>query len=123
MSGLRVFLIEDNAPLAVPTKRLLESEGIVVVAILTTVAAALKSLDEASVDVAVLDTNLKGESAEPVVDKLRAKGVPFVIISGYARDQIGAWRGDAPIVKKPFTIEELAHEIRRCAAPPNPPHR
>ena len=44
-------------------------------------------MGETGCDVAVLDVNLGNETAEPVARELRARGTPFVVLSGYSSEQ------------------------------------
>ena len=44
---------------------------------------ALSLLDGEQPDFALLDVDLKGEHAGPVAAALQARGVPFVLITGY----------------------------------------
>ena len=48
-------------------------------------AAARELLDgETSIDAAMMDVHIRGERVFPLCDVLEAKGVPFVLTSGYA---------------------------------------
>jgi hypothetical protein len=56
---------------------------------------------------------LGGHSAAPVAEALRARGMPFVLVTGYGVPPEPALRA-APCVGKPFQIEELVHAAARA---------
>ena len=56
----------------------------------------------------VLDCKLHGLSVEPMATALAARGVPFLFATGYGDNQ-GAPEGfDAPIVRKPYDVGQIA---------------
>ena len=71
-------------------------------------------------DLAIIDANLKGDSAEPIAQRLREMGIPYVVMSGYLKEQIGPWVADKKIIRKPFLIEELIEEIESASNPDQP---
>ena len=84
----------------------------------TTVAAALRLLDGAAPDVALLDVNLRGEPVTPVAEALRARGVPFVLVSAYDRAQLTAEvLAGAPNVGKPTNVRRLLAALARAVSP------
>lgn len=70
-------------------------------------------LDAVSASGAILDANLSGQSAKPIIDHLDAKGLPYIIVSGYMRDQLEFVRDDVALIGKPFSMIELTETIRR----------
>ena len=90
----------------------LTSAGYEVVGLATSVAKALRL--EPRCDVAVLDVNLGGETCEPVAQKLRASGKPFVVLTGYSADNLLSTFGDAPILRKPPRTDDLLVALRGC---------
>ena len=61
----------------------------------------------APIDVAVLDLNLDGEPAYPIVDALRARGVPIVFCTGYGETGLRASDQGSPVLRKPYRAAEL----------------
>jgi DNA-binding response OmpR family regulator len=112
----RVLVVEDESLIALLLAEQLESEGFEVVGPATTVAKALRLLDKESCDLALLDIRLGAQSAEPVANALRARGTPFVTVSGYAPDQRAAAFEGAPMLVKPVRMKTLMTELRRCLA-------
>ena len=75
-----------------------------------TLARAFALIDATQIDVAVLDVNLNGVSAEPVFKRLSDLRIPTVLISGYSQSQRPGWV-TAPSLVKPFEAEELLKAI------------
>jgi len=118
----RVLLIEDNFVIALATRALLEDEGWEVTGPVASVAEALVAADDAW-DCAIVDLDLRGESAVPVAEALQARGCPFVLLSG-AVDGAGAASlgDDVPRLSKPVDPRRLLAALgaaqREPAQPP-----
>jgi CheY-like chemotaxis protein len=97
----RVLVVEDDALLALDIARQLADAGLEVVGPATSVAKALGLVGRIGCDVAVLDVNLGKETAEPVARELRARGTPFVVLSGYSSEQHPPGFRGAPVLSKP----------------------
>ena len=88
--------------------------GAVVVGSAPDVEEALR-LIEKPFDVAVLDANLNGQPVTPVAEILRQRGKPFIIATGYG--DAGAPEGfDAPVVRKPYNVNQIAAAIAEALA-------
>ena len=90
-----------------------------VVGVAGSVRKALGLVERRNCDVAVLDANLNGESAEPVATALRETGAPFVVISGYSGAQLPLALGGAPFIMKPYSSQELLSMLRLLAGQPS----
>ncbi len=67
----------------------------------------------------MLDVNLRGESVVPVVEALRQRGRPFVLISGYDRADLKTTFPDVPVLPKPFDASKLIAVLRQMVERPN----
>ena len=93
--------------LAVDLQETLTDAGFVVAGTAGKLGKALSLIETTECDVAIIDANLAGESASPAALALAARGVPFVILSGYSADQ---QRGDfagAQSLQKPCRPAKL----------------
>ena len=102
------MLIEDT----------LRAEGAVVAGMAATVAEARAMIEAAAsraerLDAAVVDLNLNGEPALPILVLLRAHGIPHVVATGYGETPDV---GDAPVLHKPFDEEALLRALRPLLA-------
>lgn len=113
LRGRRILVAEDEVLVALEVEQALRDAGAEPLGPYATVAAALAAA-EGSLDAAVLDVNLQGEIAAPVAARLRARGLPFLFMTGYGRlDLLPAELRGAPTLRKPVQREAL---IRRLAA-------
>jgi len=108
LSGRRVFIAEDETLIAFDIAYCLEFAGYEVVGPFADVSEALGALDTNSIDIALLDVNLRGAAVWPVAARLQAQGVPFVFLTGYASlDEFPPAFADVRRLDKPFVPEKL----------------
>ena len=103
----RVLVVEDDALLGLDIAEQLEDAGFEVIGPAISVAKAFRMMEEAGCDAAVLDVNLGKETAEAVAIELRARGTPFIVLSGYSSDQHPPGFHGAPSLAKPARPEDL----------------
>ena len=108
LEGLKVLVVEDNLLLAEVTKILLEDSGCQVVGPAGWLQRGLELAQDEALDGAVLDINLHGEMSFAIAEVMRARGVPFVFVTGYEDRSIVpmAYRS-APRLDKPVPDEHL----------------
>ena len=114
-SGLQdcaVMVVEDEFFQAADLASARGMAGARLVGPFATVEAALAALGRGvHVDVAILDTNLRGSAVTPVITALSLRAVPYVLATGYDRDMLPADWQAAPIFQKPFEISSLLEVI------------
>jgi len=101
MSSIRVLVVEDEALIAIDIAQHLIDAGFRVVGPATSVAKALELIAKNGCDVAVLDFNLRSETAEPIAHELQGRGTPFIFLSGISRERLPASIGNATLLAKP----------------------
>ena len=112
LAGLRILIVEDEFLLAMELEALLEQRGCMVLGPVSSVRHALAMLDGERPELALLDVNLKGERATPVAAALQARGVPFVLITGYSGPQLSEPElRDAPRIDKPVNCRALKRAV------------
>ena len=103
LPGRLVLVVEDEVLVAMDLELLLHQHGWRVLGPAATVAEALQLLAGQMPDAALLDVNLQGELVTPVAEQLRARGVPFVVVSAYpSPGRMAAALAGAPAVGKPI---------------------
>jgi len=117
----RVLVVEDEAILAIDIATHLTDAGFSVVGPATSVTKALTLIGEVGCDVAVLDVNLRDETAEPIASELRSRGTPFLFLSGVYRDQLPDWFDGAILLSKPARPAMLVAAVRQCVGKPTWP--
>lgn len=84
LSGKSILLVEDEFLLAIQLEELLQTLGGTVRGPFGKLDDALEAAQRDDFDLAILDINLSGTMVYPLADYLRARGVPFVFLSGYS---------------------------------------
>ena len=74
LAGLRVLVVEDEAPIAMLIEDMVQDMGCVVAGFAATVSEALKLVKNGGFDFALLDMNLGGAKVDAVADALAAGG-------------------------------------------------
>ena len=118
LAGRRVLVVEDEALVAMLLQDNLSELGCDVIASVARLADALAAVRDATeLDVAVLDVNLAGESSEPVAAELAARDIPFLVATGYG--ELRGWEHfrDAPMLHKPFGMEDLRQALGKALDP------
>ena len=112
LAGRRILVVEDDYFAMRDLCAGLAALDVVVVGPTPTVAEALAlAANEPRIDAAVLDVNLRGEKVYPVADALAARGVPFVLSTGYADDVIDPRFRAVPHCEKPVDMRAVGRAL------------
>ncbi|MDB5661656.1 MAG: domain S-box protein [Cypionkella sp.] len=112
--GRRVLIVEDEFLVAMDIEGTLMDAGCTVVGPAYSVAQALVVLSaEETVDIAIIDANLQGQSVTPILRELAKQNVPFVFATGYGREALPAEWQTSPLIAKPFTPSQLIETLDR----------
>lgn len=115
LQDLRVLVVENDEMSAALLQMQLVQSGALVVGLAATVAEALRLLEEAAPDVALLDYRLAhNETSEPVAAALAARGVPFVVATGMAAEQLPVAMQLGVLLIKPYLSAELSKALVRA---------
>lgn len=79
----RVLLVEDDFLVGLSIKAMLERLGFEVVGPVASLSNAVETINNESVDAAVLDINIVGGTSVPIAERLRALARPFFFVTGY----------------------------------------
>ncbi|TCF96656.1 response regulator [Paraburkholderia strydomiana] len=109
LEGQRVLVVEDDYMVAQAVMALLEDAGIHVVGPIGWVDEVLSFLGEHAdaFDCAVLDVDLHGETSYPVMDALAARGIRFVLTTGYGADALDSRYSHYARCEKPIDRDLL----------------
>lgn len=108
----RVLLVEDDWLIAADLAVTFREAGADVVGPAGSVADALAMLaDTPRLDGAVVDINLHGEMAWPVLDALAERGVPVVFATGYDAASIPDRYAGIPRCEKPVDPSKVARAL------------
>lgn len=106
-AGHPILVVEDEFLIALDIVAALENAGLQVAGPASTVRDALYAIESGPLRGALLDAHLGGESASRIADALIARRLPFAFVSGYGRESLPATHNKAPLVRKPFTDQEI----------------
>lgn len=109
----RVLLLEDEAAVSLLIEDMLEDLGCVVAACVARADQALAAVARERLDAAILDVNIGGGSSYEVADALKRQDVPFIFATGYGESGLLAAYRTAPVLQKPFAIEDLEAALAR----------
>lgn len=118
LKGLRILVAEGELLILLAIEGMLQEIGCEVVGPVATVEAAVSAIRQTDLDGALLDMSLHGERITPAAEALVARGVPFVLCTGYGKDPHDepAIR-DAPRLTKPFSFESLRAAMEEVFIP------
>lgn len=116
LHGLRVFLAEDEPLLLMELEESLGDMGCKVVGTASKVSETLEILASQEFDLAILDVRLRDSTIEPVGDALVARGIPFVIATGDSSLELLRRFPGAPVLNKPYSVEDLHQALLRLKA-------
>lgn len=103
--------------IAILLDEVLRSLGCIVVGPVAKLNAAERLAAEGVFDAAVLDINIRGGQVFPVAKILEARGIPYVLASGYSDWVLPDDMQGKPRLMKPFTLRELEHEVLLLCPP------
>jgi DNA-binding response OmpR family regulator len=103
----RFLVVEDEFMIAMLIEDYLSELGYEMAWQTDNIPEALQIIDTSDdIDGAILDMNLRGESAQPIAEALRAKQVPFCFMTGYGAGATTSFP-EAPVISKPFDMSIL----------------
>ncbi len=112
-----MLVVEDSFAVADALKWELASFGASKVALAANVEQAMRLLDAAEVDAALLDVNLAGESVLPVAERLEECGVPFVFVTGYSdTDMLDGRFTEVKCYQKPISAGQIVPDLTSMIA-------
>ena len=96
----RCVIVDDNRDFLDAATRLLEHQGINVLAVATSSAEGLRCVENLRPDVTLVDVNLGEESGFELVEKLHRSGsgdgIPAILISTHSEDDFAELISDSP---------------------------
>jgi CheY-like chemotaxis protein len=119
LAGRRVLVVEDEAMISALIEMILGEAGCSIVGPVATVQRALEIIESESFDAALLDVHVNGRDVYAVADVLSRRGIPFVLVSGFARRQLPPRYGDRPYVAKPFSPDTILTALDDAVADRN----
>jgi PAS domain S-box-containing protein len=118
LAGRRILVVEDEGLIAQEVAGIVAGAGGTAVGPAATLAEATRLAAIEALDGAVLDIRLGNRRVFAVADLLEDRGIPYLFCSGYGREADLEGRfTDAPILRKPFTRDQLLGELAGLLRP------
>jgi DNA-binding NtrC family response regulator len=114
--GLRVLVVEDEGIIAMLLEDMLAELGHDMVASAANIEDARNEASRRVIDLAILDVNLGRQSSHPLARDFNARGIPFILATGYGRKGLGEEWGDGVVLEKPFEVTALSAAIAESLA-------
>jgi DNA-binding response OmpR family regulator len=118
-SPLRCLIVEDQALIGMSLEAYLAEAGFEPVGPFATNAEALRSIEAAPPDLAILDVLLKDGPCTPLIRELRRTRVPFTIYSGMKPAMVPQDLADVPWLEKPVPRQDLIDTLSSLARRPS----
>ena len=114
---VRVLIVEDEPMIALDFEDVLIDAGFQIAGVVGKLEKAMALIESGVCDAAIVDANLAGVSASPAAIALAARGLPYIVTSGYSPEQM---KGDFPgaiYIQKPcrpaMLLQTLHHLLDR----------
>ena len=111
LQGQRILVVEDSPVVADASEDMLADLGCIVIGPTGNMAFALQLAEEEEIDGAIVDINIRGGKAFPVLRILERRGIPFILTSGYADWSMPPDWADRPRLAKPYTPNMLRESL------------
>lgn len=106
-----VLIVEDSWLLAAEVQQWLEDDGVEVVGLASNADEALDVVDRTQPGFALVDFNLGGELAGPLIEKLLLREMAVVVVTGYS--DVGATAANvAAVLRKPCKKRDVMDALR-----------
>ena len=97
----RILIIEDEPLIALSLEDVLTDAGFEIAGVAGKLDKALALIESGTCDAAIVDANLAGVSASPAAIALTARGLPYIMMSGYSKEQMQGEYPRAVFLSKP----------------------
>lgn len=111
-----VLVVEDEMLILMMIEDMLCDLGCRSIVTAASTQQALAEIQAHAFDVAMLDSNLNGESSDPVADALAARGVPFFFATGHKNGGAASSYPDRLVLNKPFSLDDIQASFRQVLA-------
>ena len=104
-------MVEDEPLIALDLAGLLERAGADVAPPVGTESEALRVIEQADFDGALLDANLHGRPVNAIAAALTLRNIPCVFITGYGREGLPSGFKTAAVLTKPVSDRQLLEAV------------
>jgi CheY-like chemotaxis protein len=116
LGGKSVLIVEDEFLIGLMLTKEITGAGGTSLGPVTSAADALKEIESRPIDAVILDAKLVDGSAADLAACLDARRIPYVVVSGYDRENLPSGLRQAPFIAKPILVPVLMEAIEGLAA-------
>jgi CheY-like chemotaxis protein len=109
----RILVVEDELTIAMDLAGLIDRLGHEPVGPAGSLARGLQLAEFEPLGAAIVDFNLRGEAATPVVRALRERNVPVILCTAYARSALPSDLRSLPRIDKPYGSEDVKSALMK----------
>jgi DNA-binding response OmpR family regulator len=113
LDGHCVLVVEDEYYIASETARALQGAGAEVMGPCASEGAARSELESGRPDAAIVDINLGRGPSFRLAETLKARGIPFVFVTGYDQEVIPEHFLGVERLQKPVQLRQMIEAIAR----------
>jgi len=110
-TGLRILVVEHSPGIALATVDMLRAFGHTPLGPVGNMALALEVAEVGVMDAAIVDLNIRGTKTFPLLSILDRRGIPFLIITGYAGWKMPDEWANRARLQKPFSETQLEAKL------------
>ncbi|ADM10079.1 hypothetical protein PB2503_10134 [Parvularcula bermudensis HTCC2503] len=111
------LIVEDNLIIALDTEEMLSALGVKTIDLASNMATADRLISKKKFSIVCLDINLGGEESFPLAERLSKTNTPHIFTTGFGAAGLpDQYETNAPILKKPYRLEDLKHAIARACS-------
>lgn len=113
LNGRKILVVEDEYLVADDLAALLREAHAEVIGPASSLPKAIRlAADSELIDAAVLDINLRGVSVFPLVEELKARGIPLMFLTGYGENNIPPDYAGVMRCEKPMGTANVVEALR-----------
>jgi DNA-binding NtrC family response regulator len=116
LDGKSILIVEDEFIIGLMLTQEVENAGGTSIGPVTSIADALREIVSRSVDLVILDAKLVDGSAADLAACLDERRIPYVVVSGYDREDLPTELKRAPFIAKPIMVPVLMEAIEGLSA-------
>jgi DNA-binding response OmpR family regulator len=111
LDGMSILIVEDEVIIGMMLASEISRAGGNPVGPVTSVASALKEIEQRPLDLVMLDAKLGDGSGAELAACLEARSIPYVVVSGYDKAHLPQALRNAVFVAKPVSLPGLMEAI------------
>jgi DNA-binding NtrC family response regulator len=116
-SGKTILIVEDEYLVAKELREIVRETGATALGPFARLAPAQQAARTSNISGAILDVTLGLETVFPLADELLARGVPFILQTGYGTTMLPERFRAVARIEKPFDLAEMRNLVGAMLQP------